>query len=316
MTLDVGAHGSFAVFLRDAATVRRGGAKENASESRSEAETLKAESNISGIRWLWKRSKRIQTAFVSQALAGISLINFFTEALRAPMPPPQKRRKTAHVQKAGTSVSSLKKKVRDIERLLSRPNSTLLADARVENERALEAFKHELSIAMQSRTEQKMAKKYHMVRFFERQKATRRLNKVMRGLKLHNEERSVPEDLRQKIRDAEVELNYTLHYPRGEKYISLFKDPGTGTDAIEKRNAIKRDIELRMEKGALGARTMEDVDEDHEQEDDEGRQATKAAKAKTRKEQKGKKGGKKTVRNEEPGKVGGGGIEDDDFFEF
>jgi hypothetical protein len=82
------------------------------------------------------------------------------------MPPPQKRRKTAHVQKAGTSVSSLKKKVRDIERLLSRPNSTLLADARAENERALEAFKHELSIATQSKTEQKMAKKYHMVRFF------------------------------------------------------------------------------------------------------------------------------------------------------
>ena len=126
----------------------------------------------------------------------------------------------------------------------------------------------------------------------------------------------MPEDLRQKIRDAEVELNYTLHYPRGEKYISLFKDPGTVTDAIEKRNAIKRDIEWRMEKGALGTRTTEGVDEDHEQEDDEERQATKAAKAKARKDKEGKKGGKKAARNEEPEKAGGGGIEDDDFFEF
>jgi hypothetical protein len=135
----------------------------------------------------------------------------------------------------------------------------------------------------------------------------------MRGLKLHDEECSVPEDLRQKIRDAEVELNYTLHYPRGEKYISLFKDPGTGTDATEKRDAIKRDIELRMEKGALGARTTEGVDEDR---DDEGQQAAKAVKARTRKEKKGKKGSKKAARNEEPEKAGGGGIEDDDFFEF
>jgi hypothetical protein len=64
MTLEVGAHGSFAVFLRYAATVRKGGAEENASEPRIGSGDVEAESNISGIRWL---SKRIQTAFVSQA---------------------------------------------------------------------------------------------------------------------------------------------------------------------------------------------------------------------------------------------------------
>jgi hypothetical protein len=79
-----------------------------------------------------------------------------------PKMPPSKRPKTSYNART-KSATTLKKKIRDAERLLQRPIS---ADVRVESERALAAFKHELTIATRARTEQKIAKKYHMVRFF------------------------------------------------------------------------------------------------------------------------------------------------------
>ena len=57
------------------------------------------------------------------------------------------------------------------------------------------------------------------------------------------------------MHDAEVELNYTLHYPRGQKYISLFKDPGAAAEVVAKHSSIKKNIERPMETGKLGAWT-------------------------------------------------------------
>lgn len=51
--------------------------------------------------------------------------------------------------------------------------------------------------------------------------------------------------------DAEVTLNYTLHYPKDEKYISLFKDPGACEKVVEKRDAIKAAIAEQMRAGTL-----------------------------------------------------------------
>ena len=58
----------------------------------------------------------------------------------------------------------------------------LPADVRIENERALAAYEQELVAALAEKTRQKMIKKYHMVRFFERQKATRQLKKLRKRL--------------------------------------------------------------------------------------------------------------------------------------
>lgn len=208
-------------------------------------------------------------------------------------------RSTQHA-KASTSVSVLKKKVRDLERLLLHTNSRLSADARIENERALEAFRLELSDANQSKTEQKMAKKYHMVRFFERQKATRKLNKLKKELNTHR--RNVPDDLTRSVEDAQVELNYTLHYPRGEKYISLFKNPGNNNNVAEKRDMIKQDIKHRIEQGTLGAPTTGGDDTQQYIS-----QSARYCKDKT------KTGEEKKERTSDQT---GGNIEEDDFFEF
>ena len=63
------------------------------------------------------------------------------------------------------SVNPLKKKIRDISRLLDRSDN-LPADVRLSNERALKAYQQDLLAAEQERRRQKMIKKYHMVRFF------------------------------------------------------------------------------------------------------------------------------------------------------
>jgi rRNA-processing protein Efg1 len=89
--------------------------------------------------------------------------------MSAQIPPARRRREhSTRLTTAthGTSTTVLKKKIRDLTRLLSNPRTALPADVRLENERALEAFKHELSLAQSASREQKIAKKYHMVRFF------------------------------------------------------------------------------------------------------------------------------------------------------
>jgi rRNA-processing protein Efg1 len=63
------------------------------------------------------------------------------------------------------AVNRLKKKVRDLNRLLNREGE-MAADVRRENERALAAYTQELEAAETERRKMKMSKKYHMVRFF------------------------------------------------------------------------------------------------------------------------------------------------------
>lgn len=74
---------------------------------------------------------------------------------------PPKLRKQAHA----SSVNAVKKRIRDVTRLLSR-SEDLPADVRIENERALAAYQQELTAADEEKTRQRMIKKYHMVRFF------------------------------------------------------------------------------------------------------------------------------------------------------
>ena len=66
---------------------------------------------------------------------------------------------------APTAVNALKEKIRDLTRLLQRPEG-LPADVRIEKERALAGYKQDLDAAYDEKAKQAMIKKYHMVRFF------------------------------------------------------------------------------------------------------------------------------------------------------
>ncbi|TVY38066.1 rRNA-processing protein [Lachnellula subtilissima] len=123
-------------------------------------------------------------------------------------------------QMHASSVNDIKKRIRNVRRRMERVED-LPANVRAEDERALAAYQQELAAAEAEKLRQKMIKKYHMVRFFERQKATRQL-KRLRKLLLATESIEEVETLKAQMHIAEVDLNYTQYSPLCETYISLY----------------------------------------------------------------------------------------------
>lgn len=139
---------------------------------------------------------------------------------------------------AGSS-AKLKKKIRDLERLLKRPN--LNATVKIETERALVALKAESESIDRNKTVAHNAKKYHMVRFFERKKAYRKLKQTLKQLLTEKENKKY----KKAFKESEIDLYYTLTFPLHEKYISLY--PNESAEAskdkrLEFRDKVKQEI--------------------------------------------------------------------------
>lgn len=162
----------------------------------------------------------------------------------------------ANVLGAGTS--KLKKKIRDIERFITKKRDSLPADVLLENERALETLKVELKNAENVQRVKKLSKKYHMIRFFEKKKALRRYKKTKKEydeLVSSDAEKKEIKKLRKKLTHAETDLLYVVNFPRDVKYVALFPnedgDEGELDDnkkrgaqqTSEIRNALKKEIE-------------------------------------------------------------------------
>ena len=247
----------------------------------------------------------------------------------------KKRRKPkiAKPQPASTSLSrsQLRKKIRDITRLLNasagstfssknpnkdHPNnraSKLSATARAEHERALAAYTHELAAQQITSKRQALEKKYHKVRFFERRKATRQLERLNR---LHKAAASDPErtELEGKIQAAEIDLNYILHYPGLEKYISLYKRTDI-QETNQKRERIRTDIARRMKDGTLDHREAGPVDIGHEEPINSSSLTTKDLPQRSNQKNKGTKHRAKDGAHDERDE-GGDNSSDGGFFEF
>ncbi|KAL6946799.1 hypothetical protein ACO0QE_001648 [Hanseniaspora vineae] len=112
----------------------------------------------------------------------------------------------------GAGSNKIKKKIRDIERLLNKKRDTLPDTVIVENERTLDALRLELKKSELKRLAQKYSKKYHMVKFFEKKKA----------LKLYNRELKQKPINKETIVERAVDLCYTVNFPKTEKYVSLY----------------------------------------------------------------------------------------------
>ncbi|ESZ98010.1 hypothetical protein SBOR_1623 [Sclerotinia borealis F-4128] len=172
-------------------------------------------------------------------------------------PKPAKKRKSEPAfnkkQAHASSVNTIKKKIRDVTRRLERAQD-LPADVRVEDERALAAYQQELASAEAEKIRQKMIKKYHMVRFFERQKATRQLKKLRKRL-LETQSTEEVEQLKEEMHILEVDLNYTQYHPLSETYISLYPPKGSEEDVEVKVDKTKppmwKEVEKCMEEGTL-----------------------------------------------------------------
>lgn len=182
---------------------------------------------------------------------------------------------------------AMKKKIRDIKRLLSKED--LPSGMRVANERALKTLELNLNDHASTKKMKKMQKKYHMVRFFERKKAIRRYKKAKNELAI-SEKRSHDEDVdeeemkelrktlkkqRRLLHHASVDFAYVLNFPTNIKYISLYTispvDPKMNekmkkgiTLTNEKREEFKKQyttellgesLKITIEEGLLGKNT-------------------------------------------------------------
>lgn len=77
--------------------------------------------------------------------------------------PPKKKALATRKEHNYPSVNELKRRIRDVRRLLSRDD--LAADARILQERALSGYERDLEDEMERRARSQMIKKYHFVRF-------------------------------------------------------------------------------------------------------------------------------------------------------
>lgn len=121
--------------------------------------------------------------------------------------------------------NSLKTQIRDLKRLLEYGDDRMPADIRIIRERELAAYEHELAQkqaeSQAAARRKKMISKYHQVRFFDRQKATRALKKIRSELNAATEP-ARKDELLGKLHAAEVDVNYTRYYPLSRPYSALF----------------------------------------------------------------------------------------------
>ncbi|CAM0139038.1 18S rRNA maturation protein [Umbelopsis sp. WA50703] len=158
--------------------------------------------------------------------------------------------------------AAIKKKIRDTTRALSRDN--LSAKVKIELERKLKALKFHSSEKMIDDVERNNAKKYHMVKHFERTKVNRKIKKAEKQLKEADTEESKKDA--QKILDVlNIDLNYINHYPNVERYISLYpsQDSDEKVSNEEVSTAMRTEIRQRIAEAMKNGDIESDVVRKH-----------------------------------------------------
>ncbi|QEU58653.1 Efg1 [Kluyveromyces lactis] len=137
----------------------------------------------------------------------------------------------------GAGANKIKKQIRNVERLLQKRRDVLPDTVIVEKERMLEGLKFELKEAELRQIGRKNAKKYHMVRFFERKKALRRYKQASKKVIADPENKR----LQKELRDCTIDLCYVVNFPRLSKYIALY--PTGSPDAKELSEEVKKGLD-------------------------------------------------------------------------
>ncbi|KAG0305152.1 18S rRNA maturation protein [Dissophora globulifera] len=143
--------------------------------------------------------------------------------------------------------AALKKKLRDTLRLLSK-NPKMPADIRLEHERRIEALKLQIAEKQVDQTEQKMVTKYRMIKFFESKKADRKIKVFERQ---HPNWESNDEE-RKELDSLKLDFAYIQHFPKTQKYISLYPTENADDPAVTKARAeIREKIKAGLESGEI-----------------------------------------------------------------
>lgn len=156
---------------------------------------------------------------------------------QVPEEPRRKRQKPDNLgsksYKKAHASNDLNKQVRSLKRLLEQ-NDVLPADIRIEKERALQSVQHELDETLRAKRKSDMIGRYHMVRFFDRQKATKRLKRARKALsQCVAEPKGKSAELERKVQEGEVDVNYAMYYPLDVRYRALFPTERKKSEEID-----------------------------------------------------------------------------------
>ncbi|XP_031574903.1 rRNA-processing protein EFG1-like [Actinia tenebrosa] len=163
----------------------------------------------------------------------------------------QKSRATPEAEsqrKANKRKKSLKEKIRGVQRLLRQKN--LPATVRVAQERMLTMLQENFKESAKKQQEMKMAKKYKMVKFFEKRKLSRMYKSCLNELTVCTDEQR--EELNSNLQLLKHQWNYITHFPKDEKYISLFPPtPCNNAETRQHKDDIFKMIKEKVDNGEL-----------------------------------------------------------------
>jgi len=137
------------------------------------------------------------------------------------------------IQKKGNKKRTVtnKKKIRDLERMLEKLGDKMSEEVKQQKRRELKELKKQ---EKRKKEAEKFESRYKKIKFFEKKKIIRRLEKVEKELKegdaLDEEKRKELEAQRLKYKNY---LTYVNNYPDTQKYLSLFP---TGDDAEKSKS--------------------------------------------------------------------------------
>ncbi|KAH3673049.1 hypothetical protein WICPIJ_009935 [Wickerhamomyces pijperi] len=180
---------------------------------------------------------------------------------------PQQRNKQESDSVIGQGTTKLRKRIRDIERQLEKKKDVLPSNIKLEKQRELSTLRVELQNLQNFNKAKDLAKKYQMVRFFEKKKALRSYNQIKKEYtemeNSENVDKKELKKLRKKLTHHEIDLAYVVNFPKDKKYIALYPREDADIDMNDEnvkkgtlktdtlRNEFKKQFEQQLKEGTL-----------------------------------------------------------------
>lgn len=145
--------------------------------------------------------------------------------------------KRNHKPQAGkkSKTKSIRGQIRSIKRLLNNKGDQLTPAGQKAKQEELKELIRLRDEHDRREAEREMATKYRMVKFFERRKLQRTLDKII-------EQGDKPEDAAKK-KQTLSDLRYVTEYPKDKKYISLFPSGGHTDESRSRVEEMRKQIE-------------------------------------------------------------------------
>lgn len=205
---------------------------------RGVAEKATAVSRMS--TWRARKEERLAEAEKSSSLLGISGADAggagVTKKSKNERRGGRNKKKVATQRKGN---ASLRGKIRGLERTLAHQGDSMTPAARKAKEEEIVSLKALFEDRRRRERERTLAKKYHMVKFFERRKIQRRLDKIG---ELSKKPDADLEALGERRKSLQADLGYVTNFPRDKPYVALFPSEGHTEESLAAVEKVRGEI--------------------------------------------------------------------------